>query len=880
MDSNQIRKTFTDFFVERDHVLRPSSSLIPTDPTLLVTNAGMVPFKPYFLGEEEAPWPRATSVQKCGRTVDIDIIGTTTRHFSFFEMMGNFSFGDYFKESAIPWAYELITERFGVDPDLLWFTVHETDDEAAEIWIDSVGVPPERVQRGGDEENFWQMGVPGPCGPDSEVFFDKGPSFGLEGGPIGGGEERFVELCNLVFIQNVQDRPFHVIGDLPAKGIDTGMGVERMAHILQGLPNVFEVDTVFPVLQAAAGYAGISYGDSEEADISLRLLADHGRFVTFLIGDGVVPSNEGRGHVLRRVLRRGVRHAWQLRPDDHKALIFPGLVETTIDLMSVAYPELSAQRDLIMEAVTREEERFRQTIASGVELLDRELETLEDGVLAGSVAFKLHDTYGFPIELTSEIAAEHQVTVDQAGFETEMEAQRQRARAAWRGGDDAVAGEVYRQLADDLGATRFIGYEFERGRGRILAILAEGASVESADAGDRLEVFVDETPFYAESGGQVGDRGLITTQTGVARVEDTQHAIQGFHSHKVVVESGTIQVGQDVELAIDSPRREAIRKSHTGTHVLHHALRSVVGDHATQAGSLVEAGRLRFDFSNFSALAGQELADVEQEANRRLIANDAVATTVTSKDEAKAMGALAFFGDKYGETVRVVRIGTYSIEFCGGTHTHSAGQVGPLIITSESSIGSNIRRVEALTGEEAYSQIAQARGSLNRIGRMLNVAPAQAAERVEALLDRVTGLEKRLEASAAQRRGGLAAELAGSPDKIGDYRLVVADAGDLSPTELRQLALDVRGRLGAPALVVVGSRHGGKGAIVAAATPDVATAGISAGEVAGIGAAEMGGGGSRDPELAQAGGPDGSAVDRALAAAGEAASRLLAGAGK
>ncbi len=877
MDSNQIRKTFTDFFVARDHVLRPSASLIPADPTLLLTNAGMVPFKPYFLGEEEPPYRRATSIQKCARTVDIDIIGTTTRHFSFFEMLGNFSFGDYFKDEAIPWAYELVTEGFGLDPDRLWFTVYEDDDEAAEIWIESVGVPAERVQRGG-KDNFWQMGVPGPCGPCSEIFYDKGEEFGEPGGPIGGGEERFVEIWNLVFMQFIQDEPYHVVGDLPAKNIDTGMGLERIAAILQDVPTVFQVDTVWPMLTAAAEYAGVGYGEDERADVSLRLLADHGRFVTFLLSDGVVPSNEGRGYVLRRILRRGVRHAWQLKPDAARGdLVFPRLVEKTIEVMGQAYPELVERRDVVLEAVAREESRFRQTISSGVELLERELENLEGDELPGSVAFRLHDTYGFPIELTSEIAAERGVEVDTEGFEQEMAAQRQRARAAWKGGDTVAAAEVYRSLADDLGLTYFTGYDLERDRGKVLAILVDGESRQSLEAGQRGEVFFDRTPFYAESGGQVGDTGVVRTETGVARVDDTRHAVQGLHAHLVTMESGVLFVGQDAELAIDSPRREGIRKSHTGTHVLHWALRDVLGDHATQAGSLVEDGRLRFDFSNFSPVADEELAEIEWQANRKLISNAPVDTVVTSQDEAKKMGALAFFGDKYGEIVRVVKIGDFSVEFCGGTHTHTAGQVGPLLITSESSIGSNIRRVEALTGEEAYRRLAQMRDALHNTGRLLRVPPHEVPERVEALLERVGQLEDRLEDVARERRANLAGDLAASAQAIGGRRLVVADAGEMAPGDLRQLALDIRNRLGAPSLVVVGARNNGKGALVAAATPDLVEAGISAGAIAGEGAAALGGGGSRDPELAQAGGPQGDQLDRALDIVREEASRRLRG---
>ncbi|HJR91896.1 MAG TPA: alanine--tRNA ligase, partial [Acidimicrobiia bacterium] len=653
-----------------------------------------------------------------------------------------------------------------------------------------------------------------------------------------------------------------------------GMGLERVAALLQDVPTVFEVDTVWPVLAAAARYGGVRYGDSAPTDVSLRLLADHGRAVTFLIGDGVVPSNEGRGYVLRRILRRAVRHAWQLRPANTTELVFPSLAEATIEQMASAYPELSAKRDVILEAVTREEERFRQTISSGVDLLERELDQLDDQVLPGSVAFKLHDTYGFPVELTSEIVAERGIAVDEEGYTAEMQAQRSRARAAWKGGEGA-GGDLYRALADDLGLTRFTGYERERDSGKVLAILRDGESVEVLAASERGDVFVDQTPFYAESGGQVGDKGRVSTETGVAAVEDTQHAIQGLHAHRVMVESGEIRVGQEVDLAIDSPRREGIRKSHTGTHVLHWALRTVVGDHATQAGSLVENGRLRFDFSNFAALSGQEVAEVEWQANRRLIGNGPVSTTVTSQDKAKEMGALAFFGDKYGDTVRVVRIGDFSVEFCGGTHTHTAGQVGPLLLTSESSIGSNIRRVEAVTGEEAYHRIARIRDALGSTGRLLKVAPDQVPERVETLLERIGALEDRLEATAAERRGDLAAELAATAEAIGDHRLVIADAGELAPGDLRQLALDVRGRIGGSVLVAVGSQHGGKGAIVAIATPDLVAAGVSAGDLAGAGAAEMGGGGSRDPELAQAGGPHGANLAAALDVIRQEASRLL-----
>jgi alanyl-tRNA synthetase len=869
MRSAEIRQAFIDFFVARDHEYRPSSSLIPVDPTLLMTNAGMVPFKPYFLGEEEPPWPRAVSVQKCVRTVDIDIIGTTQRHLSFFEMLGNFSFGDYFKEKAIPWGYEFVTDSLGLDPDRLWFTVHETDDEAAEIWIETVGVPPERVQRGG-KDNFWQMGIPGPCGPSSEIFYDKGEEFGETGGPIGGAEDRYVEIWNLVFMQNIQDEPYHVVGDLPAKNIDTGMGLDRIAAVLQDVPSVFDIDTTREVLRTAERYTRLEYGASERDDVSLRILADHGRTVTFLIGDGVIPSNDGRGYVLRRVLRRAVRHGWQYGGD---GLVVPRLAESTIEVMGDAYPDLVERKDLVLDVVTREEERFRRTLESGHQLLDTELEERE--TLSGEAAFKLHDTYGFPIDLTKEIAAERGVEVDLDAFDVEMQAQRERARAAWKGADTAEAADVYRELIESHGLTDFVGYEYEASDGVILSMVIDGEPVTRAEKGQLVEVFLDKTPFYAESGGQVGDTGVINTETGEGFVADTQHVIQGLHGHRVKVTRGELVTGQPVSSAIDSPRREGIRKSHTGTHVLHWAIRDVLGDHANQAGSLVEAGRLRFDFSHFSQVAPQELGEIEAEINRRLVANHEVSTTITTKEQAEEMGALAFFGDKYGDVVRVVRVGDFSVEFCGGTHTHTAGQVGPLAIISESSIGSNLRRVEALTGMAAYDHLVAVRNALGRTGELLRTPPDQVPQRVEQLLEKVHGLEERLDAIASQRMGQVAEELAADPPKVGEVSLVVAEAGDVDGNELRQIALGIRDRIRGPSLVVLGSAHGGKGAIVGLASADLVEKGLSAGEMIAGAARELGGGGSRDPELAQAGGPDGSRLPAALDTARSAAEQAL-----
>jgi alanyl-tRNA synthetase len=612
MDATSIRQIFLEFFAERGHTVRPSAPVIPTDQTLLLVNAGMVPFKPYFLGEEEAPYNRAVSVQKSIRTIDIDIIGTTARHLSFFEMLGNFSFGDYFKPDAMRWAHQLLTDVYGLDPERLWYTAYETDDEAADLWHKHVGIPTGRIQRGG-KDNFWQMGVPGPCGPSAEIFYDRGPEYGPDGGPIGGGEERFIEIWNLVFMQNIQDRPYHVVGELPRKSIDTGMGLERLAMVLQGVGSGFDIDTMRPVRDAGSAHTGVEYGSDPLADVSLRILADHGRTMSVLIADGVVPSNDGRGYVLRRIIRRAVRHAWQL---GGSGLVTPGLVDATVEALGDWYTELSDRRDFIVDVVSREEKRFRGTLESGHQLLDSQLDDT-GAELSGEVAFKLHDTFGFPIELTREIAAERGTTVDEAGFAAEMDAQRQRAKKNWKGGDAAALGEFYRSVIEDAGPTEFLGYDHDAASGRVLALIVEGAQVESAEEGSEVEVFLDRTPFYAESGGQVGDIGTISTESGSVLVGDTQHAIQGFHGHRGRVRSGSIRIGQDADLVIDSPRRDRIRKSHTGTHVLHWALRDVLGDHASQAGSLVESGRLRFDFSHFS---GSESRREHQKSKRVRIA--------------------------------------------------------------------------------------------------------------------------------------------------------------------------------------------------------------------------------------------------------------------
>jgi alanyl-tRNA synthetase len=872
MDSDLIRHTFLDFFAARGHEVVASASLIPNDPTLLITGAGMVPFKPYMLGEEKAPHPRVATVQKVGRTSDIDIIGTTERHLSFFEMMGNFSFGDYFMEEAIPWAYELITEGFGVDPERLWYTVHVSDDRAEEIWIDEVGVPADRVQRLGDAENFWQMGVPGPAGWSSEIFYDKGPQFGEPGGPAV-DDERHIEFWNLVFMQFLQDEPYHVVGDLPAKNIDTGAGLERVAVVTQGVATVFDTDVIRPVLAAAEGRTGVSYGDDERSDVSLRILADHGRSVTFMVGDRIVPSNEGRGYVLRRLIRRAVRHGFLLGAED---LVMPTLVSATVDVMRTAYPDLAARHEAILEIVGREEEQFRRTLRTGHQLLDEALVNLAPGdTLPGETAFRLHDTYGFPRELTEEIVSERGLQVDLAEFNRMMEEQQERARAAYRGSDSVVESDTYRAALGDIEPTRFTGYEQESGSGRVLAILHGGDSVQSAEEGQPVEVFVDRSPFYAESGGQIGDAGRIVTPTGSVEIADTQFDLPGVHGHRGTVSSGSISVGQDVALSIDRTRRERIRKNHTGTHMLHAGLREVVGDHVHQAGSLVADDRLRFDFSHYTAVAPQELREVELVSNQRVIHNDAVVTIETSKEEAEAMGALAFFGDKYGDEVRVVQTGDYSTEFCGGTHVPSTGQVGPVVIVSEGSVAANTRRIEALTGGAAYEYLAKLRSDVEAAAAALGAPSARLVEAAQAMAMNSRALAERIEQFEQEARTGAARRLLDEVDEVGDRRLLVAKQDAMSGDELRALAFQIRDQI--PSGVgILGSAMGGKGAMVAFVSADLVDEGVSAGELIAAAAQTLGGGGSRDPRFAQAGGPAGDRIDDALGQAREAARRALA----
>ena len=860
MDANSLRRAFTQYFVERGHTAVPSSGLIPHHPRApLFTNAGMNQFIPYFLGEEAPPYPRATSIQKCvrvrGKHDDIDLIGRTTRHLTFFEMLGNFSFGDYFKERAIPLAWELLTEAFGLDGDRLWVSVYKDDDEAAEIWRSSVGVPSERIQRM-DEDNFWEMGDTGPCGPCSEIYYDRGPAWGAGGGPAaGGGEERFVEIWNLVFMQFDRQMDSTLL-PLPRPNIDTGAGFERILTILQDVPAVWDTDVLRPIIATAERLTGRRYGEDEEVDVALRILADHARSMTFLIGDGVFPSNEDRGYVLRRLIRRAVRQAYTLGMEKP---VTPELIASCVAVMGEAYPELGRSSGYITDVAGREEARFRATLRSGLSMLETELSGGAE-VLPGEVAFRLHDTHGFPFELTREIVAERGVAVDEAGFEAAMKRQREQSRQSGRKTTGLEElGDAYRSILEEYGPSRFVGYAELRSNASVTAVL------EREDG--QLEVFLDATPFYAEGGGQVGDTGTIETESSRVAVLDTTYALPGLARHLARLEHGEIRAGQAAVAAVDAERRAAIRRNHTGTHLLHWALRHVLGDHVKQQGSLVAPDRLRFDFTHYNPVRPEEIAAIEDLVNAAVLADEDVKVEVMSKTDADAAGAIAFFEDKYGDEVRVIRAGHESLELCGGTHVDRLGQIGPVEIVSEGSIGSNLRRIEATTGTATLARLRQAERLIDETASLLRARPDELASAVERKLNDYRDLEARLKKSEQAALAGRATSLAG---QARDGRLVARVDG-LDPNALRELAAQVRSAGGLDTVVLGGSPDGSKAALVALVGKGVTP---TAPELIGPAAATVGGGGGgRNPEQAMAGGRDASRLDEAL----EQVRLLLAG---
>ena len=862
--ADQLRSTFLDFFAGKGHAVVPSASLIPHDPTVLFTVAGMVPFKPYFVGDEVPPYTRAATSQKCaragGKHNDLDDVGRTKRHLVFFEMLGNFSFGDYFKREAIPWSWELVTEGFGFDGDRLWITVHESDDEAEAIWHEEVGVPMDRIQRLGDKDNFWQMGETGPCGPCSEIHIDRGPAFGPDGGPLGDPHgDRFMEFWNLVFMQFNQ-APDGSRTPLPKPSIDTGAGLERILCLLQGVDAVWETDLMLPLIDHACSLTGKQYraGDySDRESFAMRVLAEHARSSTMLVSDGVFPSNEGRGYVLRRIIRRAVRYAYLLGTD---RLVMPSLAETAIAVMGNAYPDVLKNKDFVTSVLAREEERFRQTLKTGLGILEDELGSQPER-LPGSTAFLLHDTYGFPLELTEEIAGERGVSVDTQGFDTEMAAQRERAKSARKdkGADDARLDD-YREVVEQFGTTEFVGYTDDTCSARVLAVLP-GSTADDGSA--TVEVFLDRTPFYAEAGGQVGDTGTIAGPDGELRVLDTTYALPGLRRHTAVVVRGELQAGSAVTATIDADRRAAIRRNHTGTHILHYALRSVLGEHVKQAGSLVSDERLRFDFSHYAAVTPDEIRRIEEIANSETLANAPARVFETTKDEATAMGAIAFFGDKYGDVVRVLEVGN-SIELCGGTHVRAAGDIGTIKVVSESSIGSNLRRIEATTGQNTLRLLQREAAQVAEAARLVGVASDDLVGGVQRRLDEVKVLQDELKALRSRLAAGRAGELAAAASD----GVVVARIDGLSPNDLRDLAIAVR-QAGATSVVLGGISDTGGVSLVAAVQPG---SGRVAGDLIRDAAKAVGGGGGGKGDIATAGGKNPDGLDEALRIA-EAAAR-------
>jgi alanyl-tRNA synthetase len=885
MDSAEIRARFLRFFTERDHTQVPSASLLLDDPTLLFVNAGMVPFKPYFLGEATPPWPRAASVQKCVRTLDIDEVGKTTRHASFFQMAGNFSFGDYFKEGAIPFAWELLTRPqsdggFGFAEDRLWATVYESDDEALDIWHRVVGLPLDRIQRRSAKDNYWSMGVPGPGGPCSEIYFDRGPEHGIDGGPEA-DEDRYLEVWNLVFMQHelsaVRSKlDFDIRGDLPAQNIDTGMGLERMAALLQGVDNIYEIDVMRAILDRASELTGARYGADPDDDVRLRVVADHSRTCAFLMQDGVLPGNEGRGYVLRRILRRVIRNMRLLGSDD---AVMGELIDASVAAMGPQYPELVTDAGRLRTLAVAEEEVFAQTLRTGTTIFDTAVaEVRKSGgtSLPGEQAFALHDTYGFPIDLTLEMAAEKGIEVDQDGFRRLMAEQRDRAKADSRARKAGlVSTHVYKDVMDAAGVTSFTGYDEVVSEATLRGLLVDGAGVPSAREGQSVEVVLDRTPFYAEGGGQLADAGAITLADGsVLTIDDVQQPVPGLYVHRGRVSSGEVVVGQPVVGAVDLERRRAISRAHTATHLVHKAFREALGETATQMGSENSPGRFRFDFPSTSAVPASVLADVEARVNDVLAEDLAVRAEIMSQDQARAAGAMALFGEKYGDRVRVVSVGDWARELCGGTHAQRSGQVGVVKFLSEGSIGAGVRRVEAIVGVDAYRFLAREHLLLAQLSDLVKARPEELPERIEAALTRLKDAEREI---AKQRSAAMLANLdgvLGAGQEVGAVRVWTfaapegTDAGGL-----RELVTRGRDKAGREvAAVVVGAAvDGDKVSLVAATNEAGRAAGVSANRVLQAGLSALGGRGGGKDDMAQGGGSGADQVDAAFAAATEAA---------
>ena len=895
MLSQEISKRWIDFFASRGHTVVPSASLISNEPGAMFTIAGMVPFIPYFLGRETPPFSRATSVQKCIRTLDIEEVGKTARHGTFFQMAGNFSFGDYFKEKAIPFAYELLTSSveeggYGLDPERLWVTIYEGDDEAFEIWTKTVGFPAERIQRMGMKENYWSTGQPGPAGPDSEIFYDRGPAYGKEGGPAA-DDDRYIEIWNLVFMQyqrgeGIGKDDFEILGELPKKNIDTGLGVERMAMLLQGVENFYETDQVRPVLDAASKLSGKKYHGSEspkdegyEDDVRMRVVADHIRSSLMLIADGVTPSNEGRGYILRRLMRRAIR-AMRLLGVTEPCL--PVLFPASRDAMKGAFPYVADDFERISRIAYAEEKAFLHTIETGTERLEEAVAAAKkDGsnAVSGAEAFALHDTYGFPIDLTLEMAAEAGVKVDEKSFRELMAEQRHRAQADAKAKKGAFADlSELRKLVDERGSI-FTGYTELRTETKLRAILVDGVSVPAAKAGDKIEVVLDETPFYAEAGGQAADTGVITGNGFIIDVQDVQQPVKGLSVHRAVVREGEVHTGADVVAQVDVQRRRDGEKAHSGTHIIHAALHQVLGNEATQRGSFNKEGYLRFDFAWNEGLSESAKREVEEVANLAIRDNHEVITREMPIAEAKALGAMSLFGEKYGDVVRVVEIGgEFSRELCGGTHVGSSAEIGSLTLLTEGSVGSGNRRVEALVGLDSFNHLAAERTLVNQlIGLMKVQSSADLPEKINQTLAKLKAAEKELAQLRREKLQAEAGKLLENAQTIGSVRVLAHDAGELDANGVRELALDLRSRFGSEAAVVavVGVANG-RPVILVATNEGAREAGVKAGALVRVAAGVLGGGGGGKDDIAQGGGQDASKIGAALDAVRDAIAQAQA----
>jgi len=875
--TNEIRRSFLDYFGKAGHAVTPSAPLVPyNDPTLMFVNAGMVPFKNVFTGLETPPAPRATSSQKCvragGKHNDLDNVGYTARHHTFFEMLGNFSFGDYFKDAAIEHAWTLLTREWVLPKDKLTVTVYHTDDEAHSLWKRIAGLPDDRIIRIATSDNFWSMGDTGPCGPCSEIFYDHGDH--IFGGPPGSPDEdgdRFVEIWNLVFMQ-YESQADGTRRDLPKPSIDTGMGIERIAAVLQGVHDNYDTDTFKALIAASEGLTNVAAQGEQAA--SHRVIADHLRSTSFLMADGVLPSNEGRGYVLRRIMRRAMRHAHLLGAGEP---LMHRLVPALVTEMGQAYPELVRGQALIEEVLEREETQFRRTLDKGLKLLDEAAGDLgEGGELDGEIAFRLYDTYGFPYDLTEDALRARGTGVDRAGFDTAMARQKAAARAAWKGSGEAASGEVWFDIAEREGASEFTGYASTAGEGRVVAIVKGGAEVERAGAGDEVVILTNQTPFYGESGGQTGDSGSMTTPAGFkATVTDTAKPLGRLHAHQVRIDGGQIAVGDTVELKVDAERRDRIRANHSATHLVHAALRNRLGQHVTQKGSLVAEDRLRFDFSHPAALTPEDIAAIEAEVNAEIRANEAVGTRLMSPEDAVEAGALALFGEKYGDEVRVLSMGraggegrNYSVELCGGTHVRATGDIGVFRIISESAVSSGVRRIEALTGEAAREWLVAREEALKAAAGVIRATPEEVPARINALMEERKRLEKELaeaKKALALGGGGSGGAAASADEEIAGITFSGQVLEGLDPKELRPLLDAAKARLGSGVAAAIAVNEG-KASIAAAVTDDL-TGRFSAVDLVRAGVAALGGkGGGGRPDMAQGGGPDGSKAAEAMAA--------------